>query len=139
MTFTSALNSVALILGPLFATYFAFELNKREDGQSTALLALLLNFGVNTLKLTILATIALLLGMTSDDEEAEKSLVFYWGQIALNTLLSVVLETYALRYIFLKRNLMKYEPRKLHKIIAVACGWGLGHFLSTQLVGAITS
>ena len=60
----------------------------------------MLNFGVNTLNLVILAIIALALGMDSDGDEAEKSLVFYWGQIALNTLLSVVLETYALRYIF---------------------------------------
>ena len=60
----------------------------------------MLNFGVNTLNLVILAIIALALGMDSDGDEADKSLVFYWGQIALNTLLSVVLETYALRYIF---------------------------------------
>ena len=60
----------------------------------------MLNFGVNTLNLVILAIIALALGMDSDGDEADKSLAFYWGQIALNTLLSVVLETYALRYIF---------------------------------------
>ena len=139
MTVTSVLNSVGLILGPIFATYFAFEINRREDGQNTSVMALLLNFGANAVKLIILAMIALMLGMDSDNEDAEKSLVFYWGQISLNTLLSVVLETYALRYVFFERNLMKYEPRKMTKIIAVACGWALGHFLSTQILRAVTS
>lgn len=46
MTFTSVLNSVFLILGPIFVTYFAFDLHLKEDGQKTALMALLLNLGV---------------------------------------------------------------------------------------------
>lgn len=64
------------------------------------MLALLLNFFANTIKLIFLAMIALLLGLENDDEEADKSLAYQWGQITLNTLLSVVLETYAIRYVF---------------------------------------
>ena len=98
MTYTSALNSVLLILGPVIVTYFAFELNKREDGQRTTLTALLLSFLANAARLTMLAMTALVLGSGGLDEEASKSLVFHWGQITLNTLLTVVLETYALKY-----------------------------------------
>ena len=130
MTYTSVLNAVALILGPVFATYFSFDINKREEGQSTALMALLLNFIAQSCKLTCLAMVALALGMNSDSNDSDKSLAFYWGQITINALLTVVIETYALHYCFLQRKLMQFEARKMPKIIAIACGWSLGHLLS---------
>ena len=138
MTVTSALNSVLLILGPAIGTYFAFDLNKKEDGQGTAIRAGLLNVGTETLKLIILALLAPLLfqsGLTISDETP---LVFQWAEIAFNTLLSVLLETYALRYVLALRHLMKHEPRKSTKIVAVACGWAFCHMLCTQILKAVT-
>ena len=70
---------MALILGPVIATYFAFEINRREEGQSTAFMALMLNFIAQSVKLTCLAKIALMLGMNSDTNDSDKSLAFYWG------------------------------------------------------------
>ena len=93
MTFTSVINSVLLILGPIFVTYFAFDLHLREDGQKTALMALLLNLGVQTCKLTCLALLSPFIQSVSSPEGASASLTFQWGQICLNTLLTLALET----------------------------------------------
>jgi len=91
---------------------------------------MLINMLVIALKLTILATIALALG-TSNDDEQDSSLAFQWGQITLNTLLSVATETLALKYVITRKHLMKYEARKMPKIIAVACGWAMSHLINT--------
>ena len=139
MTYTSSLNSVALILGPVIATYFAFEINRREEGQSTAFMALLLNFIAQSVKLTCLAMIALMLGMNSDTNDSDKSLAFYWGQITLNALLAVALETGALYYCFMQRKLMQFESRKMPKIVAISCGWAIGHLMSSQVLRAVSS
>lgn len=138
MTYTSAFNSICLILGPMVAAYFAFDINRREDGQRTTLFALVINMLAIALKLTILATIALALG-TSNDDESDASLAFQWGQITLNTLLSVGLETFALKYVLTRKHLMKYEARKMPKIMAVACGWAMSHLINTQIPRAVTS
>ena len=131
MTLTSALNSVLLICGPAIVTYFAFDLNNKEDGQGTAIRAGLLNIGTETLKLIILALLAPLLSRGGLSMAEETSLIFQWGEIALNTLLSVVLGTYALRYVLGMRHLMKHEPRKSTKIVTIACGWALCHLVCT--------
>ncbi len=101
MTYQSAFNSICLLLGPVIATYFAFDINQKENGQRTFVIALMLNSLVYALKLTFLATVALALGLsTYEDTSLEgTSLAFQWGLIALNTLLSVSLETYAVRYV----------------------------------------
>ena len=138
MTLTSALNSVLLILGPVIGTYFAFDLHKKEDGQGTAIRAGLLNIGTETLKLIILALLAPLLFQSGLTMSEETPLVFQWAEIAFNTLLSVLLETYALRYMLAQRHLMKHEPRKSTKIVAVACGWAFCHMLCTQILKAVT-
>ena len=78
MTLTSALNSVLLILGPAIGTYFAFDLNKKEDGQGTAIRAGLLNIGTETLKLIILALLAPLLFQSGLTMAEETPLVFQW-------------------------------------------------------------
>jgi hypothetical protein len=43
MTLTSVINSILMILGPVIVTYFGCDINHREDGQSTAITAGLLN------------------------------------------------------------------------------------------------
>ena len=58
----------------------------------------LLNIGTETSKLIILALLAPLLSTAGLSMAEDTSLVHQWGEIALNTLLSVVLETYALQY-----------------------------------------
>ena len=68
----------------------------------------------------------------------ETSLVYQWAEIAFNTLLSVLLETYAIRYVLRQRHLMKHEPRKTTKIVTVACGWALCHLVCTQIMKAVT-
>ena len=100
MTFTGALNSLMLILGPSIATYFAFEVAKREGGQRTATIAGLCNLGVQIAKLIILAMISPLLQSSTGNTETSSSIAFKWGQITLNALLSFTLETYALKYVF---------------------------------------
>ena len=58
MTITSVFNSVLMILGPTVVTYFAFELNHKEEGQKTFLTAGLLNLGTQAIILIILALVA---------------------------------------------------------------------------------
>lgn len=99
MTVITAINSVLLILGPVVVTYFAFDLHKKEDGQGTAMRAGLLNIGTETLKLIILALLAPILSSSVLSMAEETSLAFQWAEITFNTLLSVLLETYAVRYV----------------------------------------
>ena len=72
MTITSVFNSVLMILGPAVVTYFAFELNHKEDGQKTFITAGLFNFGTQAVILSILALVAPI--FITGDENA--SLVF---------------------------------------------------------------
>ena len=69
MTFTGALNSLLLILGPSIVTYVAFDVAKREGGQRTAMIASLANLGVQVAKLIILAMISPLLQSSGSDTE----------------------------------------------------------------------
>ena len=98
----------------------------------------LLNVGTETLKLVILALLAPLLFHSGLSTSEDTSLVYQWAEITFNTLLSVLLETYALRYVLSQRHLMKHEARKSTKIVAVACGWALCHLMCTQILKAVT-
>ena len=137
MTFTSVLNSVLMILGPVIVAYFGCDINFKEGGQSTSITAGLLNLGTQASKLIILAIVLPLLWTGADDEV--ETLVYKWSQITLNTLLSVSLETQALIYVLTLKSLMPHEPRKSTKIMAVACGWALCDLASTKILKAVTS
>ena len=58
MTIIGVCNSILMILGPSVVTYFAFEINRKEDGLKTFLTAGLLNLGTQALILISLAIIA---------------------------------------------------------------------------------
>ena len=91
---------------------------------------------VYAFKLTFLATFALALGLSEQADESLEgtSLAFQWGLISLNTLLGVCLETRALTYVLSRKHLMKYEPRKMPKIVAVACGWAMSYLVTNQVL-----
>ena len=137
MTFTSVINSCLMILGPVIVTYFGCDINHKEGGQSTAITAGLLNLGTQAAKLIILAFVLPILWTGTDDEV--ESLIYKWSQITLNTLLSFSLETQALIYVMSLKTLMPHEPRKVTKIMAVACGWAFFDLISTKILKAITS